>query len=185
MIDEIRAQAEEDMGKAVEATRREMASIRTGRATTSLLDGIKVDYYGTSTPLNQMASIGVPEPRLMAIQPWDPNVITVIEKAILSSDLGLNPSNDGKIIRLSIPPLTEERRKDLVRLVKKIAEDGRVSIRNARRNGNEMLKEAQKEGEISEDDGHRAQETMQELANEYIEKINQVLSGKEDEIMEV
>ncbi len=185
MIDEIRAQAEEDMEKAVEATRREMASIRTGRATTSLLDGIKVDYYGTSTPLNQMASIGVPEPRLMAIQPWDPNVITVIEKAILSSDLGLNPSNDGKIIRLSIPPLTEERRKDLVRLVKKIAEDGRVSIRNARRNGNEMLKEAQKEGEISEDDGHRAQETMQELTNEYIEKINQVLSGKEDEIMEV
>ncbi len=185
MIDEIRAQAEEDMEKAVEATRREMASIRTGRATTSLLDGIKVDYYGTSTPLNQMASIGVPEPRLLAIQPWDPNVITVIEKAILASDLGLNPSNDGKIVRLSIPPLTQERRKDLVRLAKKIAEEGRVSIRNARRDGNEMLKEAHKEGEISEDDSHRAQETMQELTNEYIKKIDQVLNAKEDEIMEV
>lgn len=185
MIDEIRSEVKQGMEKSLAGLQRELASIRTGRATTSLLDRIRVDYYGSMVPVKQVANIGVPEPRLIAIQPWEPKMVPVIEKAVLSSDLGLTPVSDGRIIRLPIPQLTEERRRDLARMVRKLAEEGRVSIRNVRRDANELLKEAAKEGEIPEDDSHRAQKEIQELTDEYTRKVDQVLETKEQEIMEV
>ncbi len=185
MIKEVMSDAKERMKKAVEAVRHEMATVRTGRATPSLLDSVRVNYYGSSVPINHVANIGIPEPRLILIQPWDRSVLPEIEKAILASNLGLTPSNDGHVIRLPIPELTEERRKDLVRLVRKLAEDGRVAIRNIRRDANETLKELEKEGEISEDDSHRAQKEVQELTDKFIEEIDDILEKKEEEIMEV
>ena len=185
MIDEIRSDAKQGMEKSLEALRHELASIRTGRATTSLLDGIRVNYYGSMVPIKQVANIGVPEPRLVAIQPWEPKMVPVIEKAVLSSGLGLTPISDGTIIRLPIPQLTEERRHDLARMVRKLAEEGRISIRNVRRDANELLKEATKEGEVSEDDSHRGQREIQDLTDEYIHKVDQMLEMKEQEIMEV
>ena len=158
---------------------------RTGRASTSLLEGITVDYYGASTPLNQLATLSAPEPRLLVIQPFDKNVIGDIERSILQSDLGLNPTNDGKLIRVPIPELTEERRKELVKHLRKVAEEYRVSQRNHRRDANEMLKVMQKDKEITEDDLHRAQDKTQEITKEYIEKLEQALKAKEQEIMEV
>ncbi|MBI2952574.1 ribosome recycling factor [bacterium] len=185
MINDITHEARSHMQKAVESVQHEMALIRTGRATTNLLDVVRVEYYGAHVPVNQVATIGVPEPRLLTIQPWDKSAISAIEKAILASGLGLTPSNDGTIIRLPIPQLTEERRKDLVRVVHKLAEEGRVSIRNARREANEMLKEGEKEGEIPEDDCKKAQKHVQDLTDEHIKKIDEILKRKETEIMEV
>jgi ribosome recycling factor len=184
MIDETLEETRDRMEKSISALKNELKRVRTGRASLSLLDGIKADYYGTLTPLNQMASLQVPEPRLIAIQPWDVSALKEIEKAILKSDLGLTPSNDGKIIRITIPPLTEERRKELVKVVNKIAEEHRVAIRNIRRDSNELLKGFKKDGDISEDDAFRGQEQVQKITDEFIEKIDEICKEKEKEILE-
>jgi len=186
MLDKLFTETHERMDKAVDAVRREFAKIRTGKATVSLLDGVKVDAYGSSVPLRQVANISVPEARLLVVQPWDKKLLGDIEKSIQSADLGLNPSNDGNIIRVPIPPLTEERRKELVRYVHKLAEEGRVAVRNVRRDVNESLKEMQKNGDISEDDYHRAHDkTIQEMTDESIHEIDTALAAKETELMEV
>ncbi len=185
MFDEVVKESESRMKKVIEKTKKEFAMVRTGRATPSLLENIKADYYGTPTPINQMAKITVPESRQLVIQPWDKNAIKPIEKAILKSDLGLNPNVDGDVIRLNIPQLTEERRKELVRVVRNKAEDQRVAIRNIRRDANEDLKEMENSGDISEDNYHRGLENVQEMTNDYIEKIDELLEEKEAEIMEV
>ncbi len=185
MLDEIYADAEERMKKAVAAYQRELSSLRAGRATPTLLDRIEVDYYGTLTPLNQLAGVTAPEPRLLVVQPWDKQSLPEVEKAIMKSDLGLTPSNDGNVIRLTIPELTEERRKDLVKFVKKKAEEGRVAIRNIRRDANDSIKQLEKESEISEDESKRAQNEIQELTDERIKEVEQVLEAKEKEVMEV
>ncbi len=176
---------EEKMNKVVENLRNDYSSIRAGRANPALLDKIKVEYYGVSTPLNQVGNISAPEARLLLIQPWDKSILGDIEKAILKSDLDLNPNNDGNVIRISIPQLTEERRKELVKLVKKKAEEYRVAIRNSRREANDEIKKMEKNGDISEDELHLSQENVQELTDKYIEKIESVLKAKEEEIMEV
>jgi ribosome recycling factor len=184
MIDEIYAETRERMAKAIEDLKNELKRVRTGRASITLLDGIRVDYYGTLTPLNQMASLAVPESRMITIQPWDASVIKEIEKAILKSDLGVTPSNDGKLVRISIPPLTEERRKQLVKVISKMAEEHKVAVRNIRRDANEMLKEAKKEGEIAEDESFRAQEQVQQFTNDHIQLIDETIKKKEKEILE-
>jgi ribosome recycling factor len=184
MIDDIYQDTKESMGKTVEALKRELQRIRTGRASLSVLDGIKVDYYGTSTPLNQMATMAVPESRQITIQPWDASVIKDIEKAILKSDLGLTPSNDGKILRISIPPLTEERRKELVKVIHKICEDHKVTVRNLRRDSNDLLKSLKKDGDISEDEAFRSQDEVQKITDEHIKLIDECYSEKEKEILE-
>jgi ribosome recycling factor len=173
------------MDKSVEAIRTEFATVRTGKASTSLLDLIKVEAYGQQMPLNQLATISAPEPRLLVVAPYDPNQVGTIEKALLASDLGLTPSNDGKVIRLPIPPLTEERRKDLVRLTHKIAEEGRVAVRNIRHDANKRIQSAHKAGEISEDLMHRQLKEVQEFTDRHIEAIDQMLERKEKEVMEV
>ena len=165
--------------------RRELGGVRTGRASISLLDGITVEYYGTPTPLNQVATLLVPEPRLIVIQPWDASLLKEIEKAIMRSDLGLTPVNDGRIIRVPIPPLTEERRKQLVKLVKKMAEDSKVAIRNVRREAIEQIRRREKEGELTEDELRKAQEEIQKITDEYISKVDELLAVKEREILEV
>jgi ribosome recycling factor len=184
MIDKTRAETEERMRKSVNAFRRELAGIRTGRATTALLDSIKVEAYGQTMPLNQVASVSVPEARLILVQPWDRTIVPDVEKALHKSDLGLVPNTDGNVIRLPIPPLTEERRQDLVKVVRRHAEEARVSVRNVRRDANELLKKAQKDGTISEDDSHKAVDGIQELTDRYVEEIDKVLKAKEAEIME-
>jgi ribosome recycling factor len=184
MIDDIYQETKESMGKTVEALKRELQRIRTGRASLSVLDGIKVDYYGTATPLNQMATLAVPESRLITIQPWDASVIKDIEKAILKSDLGLTPSNDGKILRISIPPLTEERRKELVKVVHKVCEEHKVTARNIRRDSNDLLKSLKKDGDISEDEAFRSQDEVQKITDEHIKLIDECYSEKEKEILE-
>jgi ribosome recycling factor len=158
--------------------------VRTGRANLSLLDGIRVDYYGTPTPVNQMASLSVPESRLITIQPWDVSVIKDIEKALLKSDLGLTPSNDGKIIRIAIPPLTEERRKQLAKSVHKICEDHKIAIRNIRRDANELLKSMKKDGEIAEDEAFKGQDQVQKITDEFVKQIDDIFKEKEKEILE-
>lgn len=185
MIKEIISEAEERMKKAIDVLRKDFASLRAGRATPALLDKILVDYYGVPTPINQMANISVPEPRLLVIQPWDKGVISTIEKAILKSDLGLTPNSDGNVIRLSIPQLTQERRTELVKVCKKKAEEARVAIRNIRRDANDQLKDFEKEGEISEDDTRRGQDEVQKLTDKCVKDVDQVLERKEQEIMEV
>ncbi len=177
--------ARKRMDKSVKAFQAEIARVRTGRASVALLDGVKVDYYGSTMPLNQMATITVAEARLIVIQPWDPSAIGAIEKAIQRSDLGLTPVNDGKVIRISIPPLTEERRKELVKMVRKMAEEARVAIRNIRRDILDDLKKMKKEGELAEDDFYRAQDQLQKITDEHIEKIDKILETKEKEIMTV
>lgn len=177
--------AEERMKKTIESVRSDFSHIRTGKATTALLEGIKVDYYNNSVPISQVANITVPEMRLLAIQPWEKNMIVEIEKAILKSDLGLNPVNDGRIIRVPIPALTEERRKDLVKLIKRLAEEGKISIRNIRRDVNDLVKTAEKNHEFSEDNAHDELNEIQNLTNNYIENIDALLKVKEEEIMEV
>jgi len=171
--------------KTVEAIRDELAHIRTGRATTQLLDGIRVDYYGSAVPLNQVATISVPEPRLITVQPWEKTLIPEITKAIQRSELGLNPASDGNLIRLPIPPLTEERRRDLVKLVKKIGEEGKVSMRNHRRDANESLKKKEKAKEITEDDMHKGTDRVQQLTGEYTKRLDELVSKKDAEVMEV
>jgi len=173
------------MEGAIDALKKEFGSVRTGRASLSLLDGIMVDYYGTLTPLQQLASLSVPESRQIAIQPWEQRIIPEIEKAIMKSDLGLTPSNDGKFIRIGIPSLTEERRKQLVKVVRKRAEEGKVAIRNIRRDTNEELKKLEKEKHLSEDDAKKSHDEIQKLTDFYITKIDEVLKHKENEIMEV
>src|ERR687888_1355937 len=184
-LEELLQDAKRRMDKSVESTRHELNSIRTGRASPALLDRIQIDYYGQLTPLNQMAQIGAPEPRLLTIQPYDPSQIRAIEKAIQESDLGLTPSNDGKVIRLPIPQLTEERRKELVKIVRGLAEDGRVAVRNVRRDVIHHLKELVDKGEVGKDEEHRAEERVQKLTDEHTKKIDELLQRKEAEILEV
>jgi len=184
MIAEIYEDTRARMGKTITALDNELKRVRTGRASLSLLDGIRVDYYGTMTPLNQMATLSVPESRLITIQPWDGSVIKDIEKAVLKSDLGLTPSNDGKIIRLSIPPLTEDRRKELVKVVHKMCEEHKVGSRNIRRDSNELLKSLKKDGDISEDDAFKAQEEVQKITDQFIQQIDDIYREKEKEILE-
>jgi ribosome recycling factor len=181
----LRAKATERMEGAMDALKKEFGSVRTGRASLSLLDGIMVDYYGTLTPLQQLASLSVPESRQIAIQPWEQRIIPEIEKAIMKSDLGLTPSNDGKFIRIGIPPLTEERRKQLVKVVRKRAEEAKIAIRNIRRDTNEELKKLEKEKHLSEDDAKKSHDEIQKLTDSYITKVDDVLKHKENEIMEV
>ncbi len=173
------------MARSIDAFRKELGKIRTGRASFSLLDGIKVDYYGTLTPLAQVGTLSVPESRLITITPWDAKMVSPIERAIQASGLGLNPSNDGKIVRIPIPPLTEERRKDLVKVVKKMAEDARIAIRNIRRDSIDRIKESEKKKEISEDEMKRWQDRIQKETDSYVKKIDEILKTKEQEIMEV
>ncbi len=184
MIEDIYKETRDNMGKSVEALKREFTRVRTGRASLSILDGIRVDYYGTPTPLNQMATLAVPESRLITIQPWDVSVIKEIEKSLLKSDLGLTPSSDGKIIRIAIPPLTEERRKELVKVVNKMCEDHKIAVRSIRRDSNEMLKELKKEGDISEDEAFKAQDQIQKITDDHISLIDQTTKAKEKEILE-
>ncbi|NOZ84717.1 MAG: ribosome recycling factor [Deltaproteobacteria bacterium] len=184
MIDDTIKELEESISKSHDALRRDLARIRTGRASVTLLDGIKVNYYGTPTPLNQMATLAVPEPRLIVINPWDKNVLSDIEKAISGADLGLNPMNDGNIIRLPIPSLTEERRKELVKVVRRTGEDSKIAIRNHRRDAKEMLKSLQKDGEISEDDLHRAIDEVQKRTDEGTKKVDEMVQAKEKEVLE-
>jgi len=172
------------MQKSIDALENDLKKIRTGRASLSILDDIRVDYYGTLTPLNQMASLSTPESRLITIQPWDVSVIKDVEKAILKSDLGLMPSNDGKVIRISIPPLTEERRKQLVKVIYKKSEEHKISVRNVRRDTNDLLKSLKKDGEISEDDAFKAQDQVQKITDEHIKLIDDVCKNKEKEILE-
>lgn len=184
-INEIKKDTEERMEKAIENTRTELLKIRTGKASTALLDTVRVEYYGSVVPLKQVANINAPEPRLITIQPWEKKMIGEIEKAILKSDLGLTPANDGTLIRLPIPQLTEERRKDLVRLCHKLAEEGRIAIRNVRRDANDKLKTLEKDHDISEDQFHTATEEIQQITDKHTEQIEELLKKKEEEIMEV
>jgi ribosome recycling factor len=185
MIEELLEDASTRMDKSAEATRSELNTVRTGRASTALLDRINVDYYGTPTPLKQLATINVPEPRLLTVQPFDPSSIKQIEKALQESDLGLTPSNDGKIIRLPIPQLTEERRKELVKVVRHIAEDGRIAVRNIRRDVMHRLKELVHNGDVGDDEERRAEDRAQKLTDEHVKRIDELLKHKEAEIMEV
>ena len=185
MIDDFLGDATQRMDKSVEATHEHFNSVRTGRATPALLDRITIDYYGTPTPLNQLATINVPEPRMLTIQPFDPNSLPTIERAIQESDLGLTPSNDGKIIRLPIPQLTEERRKELVKVVRHMAEEGRVAVRNVRRDAIKHLEELVKNGSVGDDEERAAEGRVQKLTDEHVAKIDDLLKRKEAEIMEV
>jgi len=181
-LPEVVTHAKQQMGKAVENTQRELATIRSGRATTSLLDTVKVDAYGQSMPLNQVASVSAPEAQLLVVQPWDKSLIGAIEKSILTADLGLNPSNDGNLIRVPLPALTEERRKELVKIVHKLAEEGKIAVRHAR---SEAISDAKKVEHVSEDDIHRTEGEIQKLHDDVINEINEVVVAKEEEIMEV
>lgn len=177
--------AEERMKKAVETIRHEVATLRTSKATTSLLDGVRVEYYGSAVPLQQVASVSIPEPRMIVIQPWERTVLPEIVKAIQKSDLGLNPADDGSVIRLTLPTLTEERRKDLVKVLGKIVEDGRVRVRTVRRESNDELKKLEREHKISEDDSKKAQAEVQKLTDRYIANLDDLFGKKQAEVMEV
>ena len=185
MIAPIHKDAEDHMKKAVEATKNHFTQLRTGRASVSLLDSVRVDYYGTPTPLNQVATLHVPEPSLITVQPWDVSQIGAIEKAIRASDLGLNPNNDGRVIRVPIPPLTEERRREIVKRLHVIAEDHKVAARNVRRDANENIKKLLKDKVISEDDDRRAHDEVQKFTDGYIAKVEQAAKAKEKEILEL
>jgi ribosome recycling factor len=185
VVEDILQECEAGMKRAVEAFQRDLSRVRTGRANLSLLDGVKVDYYGTPTPLNQVASLNVADARLITIKPWEKNMIPVIEKAIRSSDLGLNPVADSELVRLPIPPLTQERRKELVKQIKKMTEDARVAVRGARREANDMLKEAEKDGEVPEDAAKTCGKKIQDLTDRYIAQVDDVGGKKEKEILEV
>jgi len=175
----------ERMDKALKGLEKDFAKLRTGRASTTLVEDISIDYYGTSTPLNQLASLSTPDSRTIAIQPWDRNAFANIEKAIIKSDLGLNPVNDGKLIRINIPALTEERRKDMVKMAKKMSEDAKIVIRNIRRDENDTLKKKKNDKELTEDEMHKGQEEVQKITDEFVEKVQNVLEQKENEIMEI
>ena len=184
MINELFVDVKDRMNKAVEHYRHEVSTIRTGRASTNILDVVKVDYYGTPTPLNNIAHVTVPEGQLIVIQPFDPSSLEIIEKAIMSSDIGLTPNNDGSVIRLNIPSLTEDRRKELVKVVHKIIEEGRVAVRNIRRDANDLLKKSEKDHDLSEDNLKRATDNIQEMTDEYIKNLNQIQDAKEKDIMD-
>ena len=184
MINELFVDVKDRMNKAVEHYRHEVSTIRTGRASANILDVVKVDYYGTPTPLNNIAHVTVPEGQLIVIQPFDPSSLEFIEKAIMSSDVGLTPNNDGSIIRLNIPTLTEERRKDLVKVVHKIIEEGRVAVRNIRRDANDLLKKSEKDNDLSEDNLRRATDNIQEMTDEHIKNLNQIEEAKEKDILD-
>ncbi|MDD2402062.1 MAG: ribosome recycling factor [Clostridia bacterium] len=185
MLKDIIFETEEKMKKTIEAMKKELSTMRVGRANPSILEKIQVEYYGTMTPVNQVANISVPEPRLIIVQPWDKTLVAQVEKAILKSDLGLNPSNDGSIIRIAIPQLTQERRLELVKVAKKKAEDTRVNIRNIRRDANDNIKVIEKDKIVSEDDAKKGQDDIQKLTDKYIKELDGVLNIKEKEIMEV
>lgn len=185
MIQSIYQEMNDKMTKAVEATKKDFSTLRTGRASTALVDGVRVDYYGNPTPLNQVGSVTVTDASTLMIQPWESNLIPAIEKAILAANLGLTPGNDGKAIRLAIPPLTEERRKDLAKQVKKFAEDGKVAVRNIRRHGNDLIKEEEKNKTIAEDEGKKAVDEVQKITDSYIKKIDEIAKQKEKELMTV
>jgi ribosome recycling factor len=185
MVEKVIKELKERMDKTLVNTKSELTKIRTGRANLSLLDTVRVDYYGSKVPLKQVANLGIPEPRMITIQPWDRNMLTEIEKAIQKADLGITPNNNGHIIRLPIPTLTEERRKDLVRLVHQLAEEGRIAVRNIRRDGIDQLKKAQKEHQISEDEEYNGGIDIQKLTDEITKQIDEVIQSKEQEIMEV
>ncbi len=185
MTDLVFSEMKDNMEKSVKFLEKSFSKLRTGRASLALLDGIKVDYYGVPTPINQVASLSVPESRMIQISPWDSSVIPAIEKAIQKSELGLNPINDGKIVRINIPALTEERRKDLVKVVRKMAEEGKVKLRNLRRDANEELKKLKKDGDIAEDELFKLQADVQKVTDDFIEKADKVTQSKEKEIMEI
>ena len=185
MLNDIYADAQDRMDKALDSLERDFRRLRTGRASVSLVDGIRAEYYGTPTQLNQLATLTIPDPRTIMIQPWDTSIIGDVEKAILKSELGLTPMNDGKVIRINIPPLTTERRRELVKVVKKMAEEAKVAVRNIRRDANEMIKDLKKDKEISEDEQFRAQEEMQKITDESIKRIDVAYSVKEKEILEI
>jgi ribosome recycling factor len=185
IVKELERQVRERMSKAVEATQRDLSSIRMGKATPSLLEGVRVECYDSTMPLSQVANVSAPETRLLVVQPWDKTIMADIVKAIQKSNLGLNPQSDNNVIRIPIPPLTEERRREIVKLIKKLAEEGRVAIRNIRRDANEELKRKEKQGEIGEDDSRKGQEEVQKITDEYIEKIEELSKSKEKEVMEV
>lgn len=184
-IKEILSTAQTKMQKTIEVLRVDLASVRAGRASVSLLDKVMVEYYGTSTPVNQVASVTVPEPRMIVIQPWEKNLLKDIERAIMKSDLGLNPNSDGSVIRLNLPQLTEERRKELVKTVHKKAEDARVSIRNLRREANDSVKKAEKAKEITEDEAKKANDDIQKMTDKFIKEVDTVMEHKEKEVMEI
>jgi len=184
-MEKIMSEAEERMKKALEALQNEFNTLRTGRASSALFDKIRVEYYGNPTPLNQVATISVPEARLVVIQPWDKSIIGEIEKAIQKSELSVNPNNDGKVLRIAIPPLTEERRKEFVKIAKNMAEQNRVSLRNTRRDANDELKKAEKDGTISEDDLKRAEDEVQKLTDSYVAQVNELFEEKEKEILDI
>lgn len=184
-IKDMMKDGEHRMNGAIDALHREFKTLRTGRASTSMLDGVTVDYYGTETPLSQVANLSVPESSLLVAQPWDKSMIPAIERAILTADLGLNPANDGKVIRIPVPPLTEERRKELVKKAHQMAEEVRTSIRQVRRDLNDKLKKIEKEHEISQDEERRAHDEVQKMTDKFIEEVNETLKHKEAEIMEV
>ncbi|MGQ9858213.1 MAG: ribosome recycling factor [Thermodesulfobacteriota bacterium] len=185
MVEEVMESLKSDMEKVISQLRKEYDRVRTGRASAALLEGIRVDYYGSSMPINQVANISIPEPRLITIQPWDKAVMGEIEKAIQRSELGLTPMNDGKVIRIAIPPLTEERRKELVKVVRKMAEERKVDLRNHRREANETLKELKKDKVITEDELFRYQEEVQKITDSYVERVDSLLQSKEKEILEI
>ncbi len=185
MTNEVLETAKQEMEATIAALKKDLGHVRTGRASTHLLDGLMVDYYGSRTPLNQVAQVNAPEPTLLVVQPYDKTALTAIERAIHTSDLGLTPQNDGKVIRVPVPPLTEERRKELVKHVKKVAEDYRVSVRNHRRDALEMLKTLEKDKEITQDDHRHAHDKIEAMTKEYVERVDKLLKAKEDEIMAV
>jgi ribosome recycling factor len=178
-------EARSHMDAAIEALRREFATVRTGKASPALLDTVRVEAYGSQVPLNQVATVSAPEPRLLVVQPWDRGMLGPVEKGIQTADLGLNPSNDGKIIRVPIPALTEERRREYVKVLHRMAEEGRVSVRHARKEANDQIKRRQKDGELSEDDARREQDEIQKLTDRYIQQLDEMLRHKEAEVMEV
>ena len=185
VVQEVRREIQAMMDKTLDRVKREMSQVRTGRASAALVEDMQVDYYGTPTPLRQLATISVPDPRMMVVQAWDPKAVGEIEKALLRSGIGLNPSAEGNLIRLPVPPLSEERRKELVRVVHRMSEEGRITIRNERRKAREKLKAAEKQGAVSEDDSRTAQEDLQRVTDDHIQEIDKLLAVKEKEIMEV
>ncbi|MCH5586240.1 ribosome recycling factor [Shimazuella sp. AN120528] len=185
MINEVKSTAQDKMEKAVQVLKRDLMSLRAGRANPALLDKVIVDYYGSPTPVNQLANISTPDPRTLFIQPWDKSAVAQIEKSILKSELGLTPNNDGSAIRITIPPLTEERRADLVKVARKTGEEAKVAVRNVRREANDELKKLEKSGEVNEDSSRRGQEEIQKVTDQFIKLIDKVVADKEKEIMEI
>jgi ribosome recycling factor len=185
MFDDVVSKCSSGMEKTIEALKKDFGKVRTGRASTTLLDDVSVDYYGTPTPLNQVGTMAVPEARLITIQPWEKKLIPEIEKAILKSDLGLNPDSDGQIIRIVIPPLTEERRKEMGKLIKRMGEDSKIALRNLRRDGNERLKKMEKNKELSKDDLKKGEKEVQDVTDSFVKKVDDLVAAKEKEIMEI